>query len=85
VVSLPCWERFARLGEDERSAVLPPGIPAVGVEAGTAFGWHRWVDASVSIERFGASAPGGTVMAELGITADHVVDVARHLLAGKGA
>jgi transketolase len=85
VVSLPCWERFARLGEDERSAVLPPGIPAVGVEAGTAFGWHRWVGASVSIERFGASAPGGTVMAELGITADHVVDVARHLLAGKGA
>jgi transketolase len=85
VVSLPCWERFARLTDDERSAVLPAGVPAVGVEAGTSFGWHRWVDATVSIERFGASAPGGTVMSELGMTAGHVVETARRLLAGEGA
>jgi transketolase len=85
VVSLPCWERFERLTGDERAAVLPPDVPAVGVEAGTAFGWHRWVDATVSIDRFGASAPGSTVMTELGITAEHVVEVARGLLAGEGA
>ena len=84
VVSLPCWERFERLDAAERDAVLPPDVPAVGVEAGTSLGWHRWVDETVTIDRFGASAPGGTVMAELGITPEHVARAARRLLAPEG-
>jgi transketolase len=36
-------------------------------------GWSRWADASVAINRFGASAPGDEVMTKLGITPDHVV------------
>jgi transketolase len=35
-------------------------------------GWSRWADASVAIDRFGASAPGDEVMAKLGITPEHV-------------
>ena len=58
VVSMPSFELFAAQDEAYRDSVLPPGTPTVSVEAGVAQGWERWVDASVSIERFGASAPG---------------------------
>jgi transketolase len=47
------------------------------VEAGTTFGWAAYATDSVGIDRFGASAPGNVVMAELGITATHVADVTR--------
>jgi transketolase len=50
------------------------------VEAGVAMGWDRWVDASVSIERFGASAPGDEVLRKLGITPEAVAGAVRALL-----
>jgi transketolase len=75
VVSMPSWELFEEQDQDYRDSVLTPGVPKVSVEAGIAMGWSRWVDASVSIERFGASAPGDEVMRQLGITADHVAEV----------
>ena len=80
VVSLPCWERFSRLTADERGAVLAAGVPTLAVEAGTSLGWERWADATVTIDRFGASAPGHTVMRELGITPEWVVEAALSLL-----
>jgi transketolase len=60
--------------------VLPEGVPALSVEAGVEEGWSKWVDASVSIERFGASAPGPEVLEKLGYTVDNVVAKARELL-----
>ncbi len=56
------------------------GIPSLAVEAGISQGWHRWVDDVVSIDRFGASAPGSTVMRELGFDVDNVVARAKVLL-----
>ena len=47
------------------------------------FGWARWADVSVGIDRFGASAPGGQVLAELGINPDNVAAQARALI-GRG-
>ncbi len=88
VVSLPCWEWFAERPAAEREAVLGEGLPRVGVEAQVSLGWHRWVDDVVSIDRFGASAPGDVVMRELGITPEAVADRAAELLGGdtdKGA
>jgi transketolase len=79
-VSMPSWELFAAQDDAYRESVLPAGVPKVSVEAGVAQGWERWVDASVSIERFGASAPGATVLRELGITPDAVAARARDLL-----
>ena len=62
VVSLPSWEIFAAQSQDYRDSVLPPSVRArVSVEAASDFGWSRWTtDAgeSVSINHFGASAPG---------------------------
>ena len=80
VVAMPSWELFAAQDEAYRAAVLPSDQPKVSVEAGIAMGWAQWVDASVSIERFGASAPGGLVMRELGMTPEHVAETVKSLL-----
>ncbi|MFQ5556915.1 MAG: transketolase C-terminal domain-containing protein [Acidimicrobiales bacterium] len=82
VVSMPCWELFEDRSPQERDLVLRPDLPSLGVEAGSSMGWHRWVDDVVSIDRFGASAPGDTVMRELGISPDNVAERARALLGG---
>jgi transketolase len=80
VVSMPCWELFARQDDAYRAQVLPADVPKLSVEAGVEMGWAKWVDASVSLERFGASAPGPVVMEELGFTVDNVVAHAKRLL-----
>jgi transketolase len=60
--------------------VLPTGVPTLAVEAGVRVGWERYADDVVSIDRFGASAPGEVVMRELGITPEHTVERALALL-----
>jgi transketolase len=80
VVSMPSWELFEAQDDSYRDAVLPPGLPSVSVEAGVSQGWERWVDRTVSIERFGASAPGAEVLEKLGITAENTARTARELL-----
>jgi transketolase len=80
VVSFPSWELFAAQDDAYRDSVLPPGLPAVAVEAGVSQGWERWVDRVVAIDRFGASAPGPLVLEKLGITAEHTAQAARELL-----
>ena len=81
VVSMPCWEDFDEQDEAYQAEVLPGEVPTLAVEAGVSFGWDRWADETVSIDRFGASAPGNTVLNELGINPDHVAERARDLLA----
>jgi transketolase len=80
VVSMPSWELFAEQDEAYRSSVLPADRPKVSVEAAISMGWERWVDRSVSIDRFGASAPGAEVLERLGINPEHVAEVVRELL-----
>ena len=84
VVSMPSWELFAAQDERHRRTVLPRQIPALSVEAGVAQGWSRFVDASVSIERFGASGPGAEVTHRLGITPERVAAAARDLIRLRG-
>ena len=83
VVSMPCMERFERQSADYRESVLPRSCrKRVAIEAGVSQPWYRYVGldgATVTIDRFGMSAPGDKVMKELGITADHVVAVAKAL------
>jgi transketolase len=81
VVSLPSWDRLARQEDSYRRALLPDGVPVLSVEAATTFGWERFADDSIGIDRFGASAPGDVVLNELGINVDHLVRRARALLA----
>ncbi|MGH9209410.1 MAG: transketolase [Acidimicrobiales bacterium] len=80
VVSMPSWELFTEQSEAYQLSMLPPAVPTLAVEAGASFGWERWVDDSVSIDRFGASAPGGTALANFGYTPENVAERARQLI-----
>jgi transketolase len=83
VVSLPSFERFDRQPAAYREEVLPPTCRRrVAIEATVTSTWAPYVGldgATVGIDRFGLSAPGSEVMKELGITAAHVVSVAKAL------
>ena len=83
VVSLPCFERFDRQDQAYKDEVLPKSCRArVAIEASVPVTWAEYVGldgVTIGINRFGLSAPGGTVMKELGITAEHVVEAANKL------
>ncbi len=83
VVSMPCWELFDEQVRDYRESVLPPKLPKLAVEAGTARGWRDYVGLEgdvIGLDRFGASAPGAIVLEKLGFSVDEVVRRARALL-----
>jgi transketolase len=84
VVSMPSWELFDVQPRGYRDEVLPPAVPArLAVEAGVAQGWCRYVGAQgdvLSVERFGASAPGEVVMREYGFNLENVCKRALALL-----
>ncbi|WP_419915447.1 transketolase [Candidatus Poriferisodalis sp.] len=80
VVSMPSWDLFESQDAEYRAAVFPPGVPVLGVEAGSAMGWDRYADATVTMNRFGASAPGDHLMDHFGFTAPAIADAARALL-----
>jgi transketolase len=83
VVSLPCFARFERQPAAYREEVLPRACrKRVAIEATVSSTWARYVGldgAAIGIDRFGLSAPGATVMKELGITAEHVIEAAKRL------
>jgi len=73
VVSMPSWEIFEQQDDGYKAQMLPPGVPCLSVEAQITFGWDRWSDHHIGIDRFGASAPGDIVMEKLGISTAHIV------------
>jgi transketolase len=83
VVSMPSFFRFDQQPKAYRDSVLPPDCrKRVAIEAGVTGLWSKYVGLDgrvIGIDRFGLSAPGGTVMKELGITAENVIAVARAL------
>lgn len=87
VVSMPSWEIFESQSQEYRDSVLLPSVLArVSVEAGTTFGWARWVGpqgTSVGLDRFGESAPGSTNMEKLGFTPERVATAVMAVLENK--
>ncbi len=82
VVSMPSWNLFEAQDEAYRESVLPSALKKrVTVEAGCTQGWHKWAAEGtvIGIDRFGASAPGETIMQNLGFTAEHVASAALRL------
>ncbi|WP_216901796.1 transketolase [Synechococcus sp. CCY 9618] len=83
VVSMPCIELFEEQDAAYRESVLPASVrQRVVVEASSSFGWHKYTGfdgASVSIDSFGASAPGGVCLEKFGFTVDNVVATAKAL------
>jgi transketolase len=77
LVSMPSWELFAKQTAEYRETVLPRAVEArLAVEAGCSMGWERWVGTRgdvLSVDRFGASAPGAVVLKEYGFSVENVV------------
>ncbi|MFQ5480300.1 MAG: transketolase [Thermodesulfobacteriota bacterium] len=84
VVSMPCWEIFEEQDKAYRQEVLPPSVKLrLSVEAGISQGWSRYVGTdggSISVDRFGASAPYKEIFAHLGLTVENVVKRATKLI-----
>lgn len=77
VVSMPCVEWFDAQDQAYRDSVIDPTITArVAVEAGSTFGWHRFVGDRgriLGLDHFGASADGARLFAEFGLTSEAIV------------
>ncbi len=83
VVSFPSWKLFEEQSPEYKASVLPAGVPKLAVEAGATLGWWKYVGQDgdvIGVDRFGASAPGKTVLAELGFTAENVAARAKKLV-----
>jgi transketolase len=83
VVSMPCVELFEEQEPAYRESVLPVSVrKRLVVEASSSFGWHKYTGfegACVSIDRFGASAPGPVCLEQFGFSVDNVVAKAKAL------
>jgi len=85
VISMPSWDRFEAQPEAYKEEVLPKRVKKrLAIEMGSSLGWHRYVGEEgrvLSIERFGASAPGETIVKEYGFTVENIVRIVKELLA----
>jgi len=81
---MPSWELFEKTSAEYKRLVLPPDITArVAIEAGIPMGWERYTGSKgmvIGMTRFGASAPGGTVMKNFGFTAESIAEKAMKLI-----
>ncbi len=84
VVSMPCWEFFDEQSAKYKESVLPAKVTArLAIEAGVSLGWAKYVgDAgdTLTVDRFGASAPAEDVFRDYGFTVENVVRKAKKLL-----
>lgn len=83
VVSMPCFEQFARQDAAYRDSVLPPALKArVSVEAGLTHGWERWIGEkgiAIGVDTYGASAPDKVLWEQYGLTVKKVVEAVKRL------
>ena len=81
VVSFPSWELFEKQDEAYRESVIPSRVQArLAVEAGVSQGWEKYAGSMISLEHYGASAPGKVVFEKNGFTVEHVLEKARELI-----
>ncbi|MGG3738967.1 transketolase [Aeribacillus pallidus] len=84
VVSMPSWDRFEAQSAEYKQSVLPKEVKKrLAIEMAASLGWERYVGDEgdiLAIDRFGASAPGSTIMKEYGFTVENVVARVKALL-----
>ncbi|MCP4601869.1 MAG: transketolase [Proteobacteria bacterium] len=84
VVSMPSFDLFEEQDQSYRESILPAAVTRrLSVEAGTSFGWYRYVGThgnTISIDRCGTSAPGAICLEKFGFTVDNVLAKAQKLL-----
>ncbi|MEP6900428.1 MAG: transketolase [Actinomycetota bacterium] len=84
VVSMPCWEFFDEQSAEYKESVLPANVKArLAIEAGVSLGWAKYVGLdgdTLTVDKFGASAPGEDVFRDYGFTVENVMKKAKNLL-----
>lgn len=80
VVSMSCVEIFRDLAPEAREALVPSDRPIFAVEAASPHTWYEFADDVLGVTRFGASAPGKRVYAELGFTPEAIVSRVKDLV-----
>ena len=89
VVSMPCWEIFSNEDEKYRKKILPRGFIRIGIEAGTGFGWEKWLcsergnekkSAFIGINSFGASGPADELYKHFGITKENIINKIKKIM-----
>ena len=84
VVSMPSFEIFEEQGNEYKESVLPKTITKrVGVEAGSSFGWHKYIGLDgemVCMDNFGASAPFAKLFDKYGFTAENICNKVKSIL-----
>lgn len=80
VVSMPCTDIFDEQSVEYRESVLPNNVKTFAIEAGVSFGWHKYADGVLGVDKFGASAPAEIVFKEYGFTVENVVAKAKGLI-----
>ena len=84
VVSMPSSTLFDTQDAAYKESILPKAVTKrLSVEAASSFGWHKYIGSegdTVSIDTFGASAPGGICLEKFGFTVDNVLAKAEALL-----
>lgn len=84
VVSMPSWEMFEEQATEYKEKVLPKGVRArLAVEAASSLGWHKYVGLdgdTITLDHFGASAPGDILFEKFGFTVENVVEKALSLV-----
>lgn len=84
VISMPSWDRFEQQSQEYKDSVLPKNVKKrLGIEMGASLGWHKYVGDEgelLTIDKFGASAPGEKVMEEYGFSVNNVVARVKALL-----
>lgn len=84
VVSMPTWEMFEKQDEAYKESVFPKAVTKrLVVEAGTSFGWHRYIGTEgdiISVDTFGVSCPGEVALEKFGFTVENVIAKAKALL-----
>ncbi|BDP53479.1 transketolase [Enterococcus faecium] len=83
VVSMPSFDLFEKQSSEYKESVLPKSVKKrVAIEAAASFGWERYVGtegATITIDHFGASAPGTKILEEFGFTVENVVNTYNQL------
>lgn len=84
IVAMPSWELFNKQSSEYKETVLPSSVTKrVAIEMGIRLGWERYVGFAgevLSIESFGASGEGASVMKHFGFTTENVVNIAKNVL-----
>lgn len=85
VVSAPCLDIFDRQSKEYKNEVLNKNTLRVAIEAGSSYGWARYIGEDglffgIKDDKFGISAPAEQVYEYFGITKENIVKVIKENL-----